>query len=130
MKHTDLVVWQKAMDLVTEVYKLSESFPVRENYGLTSQLQRAAVSIPSNIAEGHGRKSTQAYLNHLSIAHGSLMEVETQVEIARRLGYLSAHPAQLVTERTAEVGRMLNALQRALVVRKKSPHPESRILHD
>ena len=75
--HADLQVWQKAMDLVIAVYRLTDSFPKREVYGLASQMQRAAVSIPSNIAEGHGLKQTQAYLRHLAIANGSLAELET-----------------------------------------------------
>jgi four helix bundle protein len=127
MKHTDLVVWQKAMDLVTEIYEICASFPSHERYGLTSQLQRSASSVPLNIAEGHGRKSTQAYINHLSIAHGSLMEVETRIEIAIRVGYLDRQTAQPLFQRSAEVGRLLNALQRALVSRKRAPNPESRI---
>jgi len=75
--YRDLIVWQKAMDLVVQCYNLTKNFPNSELYGLTSQLRRAAVSIPSNIAEGHGRSSTKAYVNHLMIAHGSLMELET-----------------------------------------------------
>jgi four helix bundle protein len=125
VKHTDLIVWQKAMDLVTEIYKLSENFPQPQRYGLTSQIQRSAASVPSNIAEGHGRKSTQAYLNHLSIAHGSLMEFETNVEIARRVGYLDERSARSLFDRSAEVGRLLNALHRSLVSRRKSLNPES-----
>lgn len=88
MKYEDLVIWRKAMDLVTDIYKVTATFPADERFGLTSQIRRAAVSIPSNIAEGHGRKSTAAYLNHLSIAHGSLMEVETQLQISARLEFV------------------------------------------
>jgi hypothetical protein len=76
--YRELIVWQKAMDLVEEVYKSSRDFPREEVYALTSQIRRAAVSIPSNIAEGQGRKSTNEFLHHLSIAHGSLREVETR----------------------------------------------------
>jgi len=76
--YRELIVWQKAMDLVEEVYKSSRDFPREEVYALTSQIRRAAVSIPSNIAEGQGRKSTSEFLHHLSIAHGSLREVETR----------------------------------------------------
>ena len=85
--HKDLVVWQKAMDIVITIYGLTRGFPKHETYGLASQIQRAAVSIPSNIAEGHALKQTQAYARHLAIASGSLAEVETQLEIASRLGY-------------------------------------------
>ena len=81
MKHEDLIVWQKSMILVKEIYQESKNFPADERFGLTSQIRRSAVSIPSNIAEGHGRKSTKAYINHLSIAFGSLMELETLLKI-------------------------------------------------
>ena len=90
MKYSDLVIWQKAMDLVTEIYKITATFSGEERFGLSFQARRAAVSIPSYIAEGHGRKSTGAYINHLSIAHGSLMELETQVQIALRLNFVGA----------------------------------------
>jgi four helix bundle protein len=111
--HRDLIVWQKAMDLVVAVYKLSESFPKTETYGLASQIQRAAVSIPSNIAEGHGLKQTQAYARHLAIASGSLAELETQLEIADRLGYLSPERRQVI-DQASEAGRMLWGLRRSL----------------
>jgi len=77
--YRDLRVWQSGMDLVVMVYELSDKFPAKEMYGLTSQIRRAAVSVPSNIAEGHTRESTQEYLHHLSIAQASLAEVETQI---------------------------------------------------
>src|ERR1035438_3440033 len=83
----ELRVWQGGMDVVETVYRLSAGFPKSELYGLTSQIRRAAVSVPSNIAEGHSRASSKEYLNHLSMAQPSLAEVETQIEIARRLGY-------------------------------------------
>jgi four helix bundle protein len=86
--HKELIVWQKAMHLVVAVYKLTKCFPKTEIYGLASQIQRAAVSVPSNIAEGHALKQTQAYTRHLAIANGSLAELETQLDIANRLGYL------------------------------------------
>ena len=84
----ELRVWQKAMDLVETVYLLSQDFPKQETYGLTSQVRRAAISIPSNIAEGHTREHIKEYLHHLSMAQASLAEVETQLEIAARLKYL------------------------------------------
>src|SRR5260370_41920494 len=87
-KYSELIVWQKAMDLTEEVYTETQHFPKEEIYGLTSQLRRAAVSVPSNIAEGQGRKSTSEFLHYLSIAYGSLMEVETQILIAARLAYI------------------------------------------
>src|SRR5690606_24522123 len=83
----DLLVWQKAMNLVTEVYQLTQQFPKEEMYGLSSQIRRAVVSVPSNIAEGHQR-GTKEFLQFLKIAKGSLAEVETQLEIALRLNYL------------------------------------------
>ena len=79
--YEELEVWQKAMELVALIYRLTKGFPREEVYGLTSQLRRAAVSVPSNIAEGQGRRSTKEFLNHLSMARGSLLEVETQTEI-------------------------------------------------
>src|SRR5262245_32683235 len=88
--YRDLMVWQKSMDLVEEVYRLSAGFPKHETYALSSQLQRATVSIPANIAEGHDRDSTKEYLRHVSIAVGSLAELETLVTIAKRLQYVDA----------------------------------------
>jgi four helix bundle protein len=85
--YRDLVAWQKAMDLVQEVYAATREWPRREAFGLTSQVRRAAVSVPSNIAEGYGRQSSREFLNYLSIAYGSLMELETQLLIGFRLGY-------------------------------------------
>jgi four helix bundle protein len=113
--YSDLIAWQKAMDLVQTVYKSVEAFPKEEIYGLTSQLKRAAVSVPSNIAEGQGRKSTREFIYHLSVAYGSLMEVETQILIAARLGYLSQPEAEQITERTSEVGRLINGLSNSLI---------------
>jgi len=86
-RYTDLIAWQKAMDLVEGVYRLTKQFPKEELYGLVSQMRRSAVSIPSNIAEGHCRNGRREYVHHLSIALGSLGELETQVLIAQRLGY-------------------------------------------
>src|SRR3954467_1331773 len=86
--YRDLIVWQDSMDLVVSIYRITATFPKEERYSLTSQLQRAAVSVPSNIAEGHGRSRTGDYLRLLSVAVGSLSEVETQVQIARRLEYI------------------------------------------
>ena len=114
--HKDLVVWQKAMDLVVAIYKLTKTFPKAEVYGLASQMQRAAVSVPSNIAEGHGLKQTQAYARHLAIANGSLTELETQLEIARRLGYITAENESVI-DQAGEVGRMLAGLRRSLQAR-------------
>ena len=112
--YRELIVWQKAMDLVIEVYTISTAFPREEVYGLTSQLRRAAVSVPSNIAEGQGRRTTADFLRHLSISYGSLREVETQTLIATRLGYLTDRRCQEVLNLAAEVGRLLNGLMTSL----------------
>jgi len=121
VKYSELQVWEKAMELVTHVYQLTGGFPVEEKFGLISQLQRAAVSIPANIAEGHGRKSTGAYLNHISIANGSLMEVETLIQIASRLGFLTQQQVMDTLSRADEIGKMLSGLHRSL-------NPQSSIL--
>lgn len=112
--YQDLQVWQRAMDLVTLSYRLTKLFPSDEQFGLTNQLRRAAVSIPSNIAEGSGRGIIGAYINHLSIAQGSLQEVETQMLIAHRLGYLAEQQIEEATTLCAEVGRLLLGLKRSL----------------
>jgi four helix bundle protein len=112
--YQDLIAWQKAMDLVEEVYKSSRDFPHEELYSLTSQVRRAAVSVPSNIAEGQGRRSTADFLRHLSIAYGSLCEVETQVLIALRLKYLQQARVDSLMGLAGEVGRLLNGLMTAL----------------
>jgi four helix bundle protein len=125
LKYGDLLVWQKAMDLVEVVYRVSRSFPSEERFGPASQLQRSAVSIPSNIAEGHGRKSTKAYVNHLSIASGSLMELETQLHIARRVGYVDDTVLGEITEASGEIGRMLNGLQGSLTSKSRSSNSDS-----
>lgn len=114
MKYSDLLVWQKAMDLVTSIYKMTAAFPDEERFGLTSQIRRAAVSIPSNIAEGHGRKATGAYLNHLSIALGSVMELETQLHIALRLNFIDAAACTPLLSQTDEIGRMPGGLKKSI----------------
>lgn len=100
MDHKELDVWKKAMDLVEEIYRVSKEFPGHEKYGLTNQIRRAAVSIPSNIAEGSGRKSDKELLQYLNFALGSLAETETQIMIALRLGYTSdiTNSLNLITE--------------------------------
>lgn len=108
--YKELLVWQKAMDFTVSCYRLTERFPRTETYGLSSQMQRAAVSIPSNIAEGAGRVHTREYIRHVSIAHGSLLEVETQTILAERLGYLTPVHTEPVLHTAAEIGRMLRGL--------------------
>jgi len=109
-----LEVWKKAMDLVTQCYEMTENFPKKEIFGLASQLQRAAVSIPANISEGHARQHTKEFLQSLSIAHGSLAELETHIVIAERLKYIDVSQSKTLLEETAEIGRMLNGLRKAL----------------
>lgn len=112
--YRDLEVWQKGMDLVVACYEAAKNFPSDERFGLISQLQRAAVSVPANIAEGHGRTHLKEYLNHISIAYGSLMEIETHVQIAERLTYLSSESVGRLLSDTERLGRMLNGLKRSL----------------
>jgi four helix bundle protein len=116
--YKDLVVWQKAISLVIEIYGLTREFPGHEIYGLTSQLRRASVSIPSNIAEGHGRATRGEFNQFLGHARGSLCEVQTQVFIACKLGYVTEVREQAVIAMTDELGRMLNGLI-ASIERKK-----------
>jgi len=108
--YRDLIAWRKAMDLVTDIYRVTRSFPRDELYGLTNQLRRAAVSVPSNIAEGQARFSPKEFHHFLSHARGSLVEIETQLTIAQNLDYLSPDLAQPVLDKAAELGRVLNGL--------------------
>ena len=108
--YKDLKVWNKAMDLTTMVYDALKTFPPKEEYGLSSQMRRSSVSIPSNIAEGYGRNSTLDYCRFLQIALGSAYELETQVELARRLDYVDNDTANTLATQLTEVGRMLNSL--------------------
>jgi four helix bundle protein len=119
--YRDLQVWQKGMDLVVASYKIVNLLPKNEAYNLATQIQRAAVSIPANIAEGHGRKHLGDYLHHLSCANGSLMELETHFLIASRLSYITEAQLRLVLDNAAELGRMLAGLIGKLKVRRESP---------
>ena len=110
----ELIVWQKAMDLAELVYDVTKQFPREEVYGLTSQLRRAAVSIPSNIAEGQARNSTAQFLNFLSIAQGSRAEVETQIMLAERLDYIDREISQEAANLLTEVNRLLRGLVNSL----------------
>ena len=112
--YAQLLVWQKAMDLVVFCYEITKPFPKEERYGLTSQIRRAGVSVPANIAEGHSRFHTKEFLNHLSIARGSLAELETELMIAQRVGYLSQEILTKVLAMTDEIGRMTAGLRNAL----------------
>ena len=119
--YKDLVAWQKAMDLVTVIYRATADFPREEQFGLTSQLRRAAVSIPSNIAEGQGRLSEKEFRYFLGQARGSLMEVETQLQIGRNLGYLESERTDKLLTSCAEVGRILNGLLASIARPSEDP---------
>jgi four helix bundle protein len=112
--YRDLIAWQKSMALVGGIYRCTQSFPKEEIYGLTSQLRRAAVSIPSNIAEGQGRLSRGEFKQFLGHAKGSVFEVETQLLIARDLGYLNELTTKTLIDQVKEVGRILSGLLSSL----------------
>ncbi len=112
--YRDLHVWQRAVELVEEIYRISTGFPPDERFGLTAQIRRAAVSIPSNIAEGYGRRRRAQYLHHLDIANGSLKEVETQLIIAGKLGFIHKEQAQQAWSLLQDTGKMLTGLIRSL----------------
>jgi four helix bundle protein len=110
----DLIIWQRGIGLTETIYRLTQDFPKHETYGLSSQLRRAAASIPSNIAEGYGRDSTKEYLHHLSYAIGSLAEVETLLVISSRLNYRTNSVLGPVVNECDEMGRMIRAIQKSL----------------
>ena len=112
--YRDLAVWQRGIDLVEHVYALSEAFPSEEKYGLTAQLRRAVISIASNIAEGWGYSSRKQFIHFLEQARSSLLEVETQLIIAERLGYIESSVLSAVLEETTVESKMLLSLMRAL----------------
>lgn len=112
--HRDLQVWQKAIELVVECYEASNQFPESEKFNLTSQVRRAAASIPANIAEGRARGTTKNFLNFLAIANGSLAELDTHLELAVRLQFVSRESKQSLQLRMDEVGRMLSGLRQSL----------------
>jgi four helix bundle protein len=108
--YKDLIVWQKSMDLVVKVYEITQDFPKAEVYGITSQMRRCAISIPSNIAEGSRKGSSKDFSNYLRHAFSSGAELETQIEICLRLGYLNKSAYEEIVEHITEVQKMLNAL--------------------
>lgn len=110
--HKKLDVWKLSMDLVTQVYKITGSFPKEERYSLTSQIRRAAVSIPSNIAEGAARQTKKEFANYLHMAQGSLSELDTQLEIANGLEYLSANEWQRLNKQMERIDKMITGLIR------------------
>ena len=112
--HRDLIVWQKAMDLAVEVYRLASCFPRTETYRLVDQVTRSAVSVPANIAEGNARSTAKDYGHFLSIAKGSLMETETFLMLAVRLTYLTSAQAECAFGLIIEVSKMLTAIRQKL----------------
>ncbi len=120
--YRDLEVWQKAMDLAVECYQITRECPKNESYGMSSQLQRAVISIPANIAEGRGRQHRKEFLQHLSIAYGSLSEAETYLLLAERLNYINKYQLNQSISKTAEVGRMINGLKKS-ISGKADPRP-------
>ena len=112
--YRDLIAWQKAMDLVTRVYEVTEPFPQREMFGLTRQVRDAAISVPSNIAEGKGRQTKKDYVQFLYRARGSALEMQTQLEIARNLSFLPQPTFSGIIDDAYEVGRVLNGLIRSV----------------
>ena len=119
--YRDLEVWQVGMDLTASVYELTQRFPAHEKYGLASQLQRSAVSIPANIAEGHAKDSTRQFLFHLSVAMGSVAESETHLLLAERLGYATTSATAPLLTLCDRVGKMLRRLQTTLKSRLERP---------
>ena len=112
--YRDLLVWQKGIDLVKVIYSLTSQFPKKEIYGLTNQVQRSAVSVPSNIAEGQARSSSKEFTRFLRIALGSLAEVDTQIEIANQLGYVEKEATDNIQEKIIELRKMLFGLIKSL----------------
>ncbi len=110
--YKELIVWQKSMILVKEIYKISSSFPDNEKFGLTSQMRRASVSIPSNIAEGWGRLSRKSYIQFLRISRGSLFELETQILITKELNYIS--DSEIIENLITKISKMLNSIIKKL----------------
>jgi len=108
--YKDRIVWQKGMDLVDTVYRISAKLPASEQFGLISQMRRCGVSVPSNIAEGYGRQATREYRHHLLISRGSLLELETQLLLCRRLNYLAEQDTVVVMAKIAEISKMLGSL--------------------
>jgi four helix bundle protein len=112
--YKDLIVWQKGIELVNEIYVLTKMFPKEEMFGLTNQMRRAAVSIPANIAEGWGRNSTKSYIQFVRISRGSLYEIETMMVIAKNQNYINEEQKSSTSSRIDELGKMLNKLLQKL----------------
>jgi four helix bundle protein len=117
--YKDLIAWQKSIVLVTEIYALTRTFPADEKFGLTSQLNRAAVSVPSNIAEGWGRETSKNFLQFLRNSRGSVMEIQTQLIIAKNLGFVDEHSYQKLMDKSEEVGKILQGLIKSINAKMK-----------
>ncbi|HZF01916.1 MAG TPA: four helix bundle protein [Methylomirabilota bacterium] len=120
--YRDLLVWQKAMTLAKVIYKITAEFPSEEKFGLISQMRRAAVSVPSNIAEGQARNTTGEFVQFISHAEGSLAELDTQLTLAVELNFLSSEIAKPCADSIAELRQMSNGLRRAITGQKKPAH--------
>jgi len=119
--YKELIVWQKSYHLCLEIYKLTKGFPKEEIYGLSSQIRRAAISVPCNIAEGYGRKTTLDYIRFLYIAYGSICELETQMLLSGDLGYIETDKLKILLDGMGEVERMLKALIKSLEIKRSNP---------
>ena len=114
MNHKNLEVWKKSMLLVEEIYKMTNQFPEEEKFGLTNQIKRAAISVPSNIAEGSGRNSTKEFKRYLEIALGSLFELQTQIILSNYKEYLTKNKLETMEEQTEELQKMISSFMRSL----------------
>lgn len=117
--YRDLRVWQNAMTLAESCYRVTRSFPKEEMFGLTTQIRRAAVSVPANVAEGHGRENTQSFIQYLRIAQGSLKELETHLLLAERTGVIGDGKIKRPLEQCEELGKMIRSLIRALQLKAR-----------
>jgi len=127
--HRDLLVWQKSMALAKEIYKITAKFPPEEKFGLISQMRRAVISVPSNIAEGQARNTTGEFVLFISHAEGSLAELDTQLMLTIELDFLSSEKAKPCADAIAELRRMLNGLRRAITGQKRATHHSPLITH-
>jgi four helix bundle protein len=119
--YRELKVWQKSFELCKSIYKITKKFPRKEQYSLTSQIRKSAISIPSNIAEGYGRGTTKEYIHFLYIAYGSICELETQILLSKDFGYISEEDKNDLLEKVKEVERMLHALIKSLKNKHLTP---------
>jgi four helix bundle protein len=126
MGHKNLAVWKRSMDFVVKVYRLTKTFPKEELYCLTSQMRRAAISIPSNLAEGHAKRTTREFIRFTNISYGSAAELETQIMIAEQLGYAPEHDISCLISELSEIEKMINGLLAGLE-KKLSPSLNSEL---